>query len=125
MRAKISLALGVLAASALSVAVDAQTADKASASGEKQAQAAAGGAKCAVQHEAQPGVSAAGLLADNYEIRASVPGGLWLQKQKDAFYCNAGIVAEGDTMCWKLVRLTRTESCTEVRRRSSARQVGS
>ncbi|MFZ5778738.1 MAG: hypothetical protein ACOY4R_00850 [Pseudomonadota bacterium] len=125
MRAKIGLALGVLMASAMSVAVDAQTADKVPAQGAQQAQAAAGSGKCAIQHEAQPGVSAAGLLADNYEIRASVPGGLWLQKQQDAFYCNAGIVAEGDTMCWKLVRPTRTESCTEVRRQSSARQIGS
>ena len=82
-------------------------------------------AKCVVQHQATPGVSAAGLLVEDYQIKSAVPGGLWLQKNKDAFYCNSGVVADGDTMCWKLVRPSGTASCGEVNRKASARHPGS
>ena len=119
MNAKFGLAVCVLAASVLSAAVYAQTANMTSTQGPVT------DAKCAVQHEARPGVSAASILAEDYEIKSSVPGGLWLQKKKDAFYCNAGLVAEGDTMCWQLVRPMNSESCADARRKSSVRPIGS
>src|SRR5262245_45929932 len=63
----------------------------------QQPQLPLGDAKCAVQHEPKPGISVAGLLTEDYQIRGAVPGGLWLQKNKDAFFCNSGLVADGDT----------------------------
>ena len=88
-------------------------------------QASTDDTKCAIQHEPKPGVSAAGLLTEEYQIKGAVPGGLWLQKNKDAFYCNSGLVADGDTMCWKLVRPASTASCADLARKTTAKHTGS
>ena len=37
-----------------------------------------------------PGRTPAGLIAIGYDIEAAVTGGLWLQKDRDVFYCNSG-----------------------------------
>ncbi len=66
---------------------------------------------CASQHVAQPNVSAADLLAQSYEVKAAVPGGLWLQRKQDVFYCNSGLVRDGDTMCWKLRSPLKGQDC--------------
>ncbi|CAN5895854.1 hypothetical protein BH11PSE3_BH11PSE3_15910 [soil metagenome] len=66
---------------------------------------------CASQHVAQPNVSAADLLSQSYDIKAAVPGGLWLQKKQEVFYCNSGLLKDGDTMCWKLRSPLKGQDC--------------
>lgn len=78
---------------------------------------------CASQHVAQPNLSATDLLAKDFDIKAAVPGGLWLQKKQEVFYCNSGIVKDGDTMCWKLRKPVGGQSCSEAIDRSSSKDV--
>jgi hypothetical protein len=52
-------------------------------------------------------------LAKDYDIKAAVPGGIWLQKKQEVFYCNAGVVKEGETMCWKLRKPVTGQRCKE------------
>ena len=78
---------------------------------------------CASQHVAQPNLSATDLLAKDFDIKAAVPGGLWLQKKQDVFYCNSGIVKDGDTMCWKLRKPVGGQSCSEAIDQSSSKDV--
>lgn len=70
-------------------------------------------ATCASQHVAEPNLSATDLLAKDFDIKAAVPGGLWLQRKQEVFYCNSGVVRDGDTMCWKLRKPTGGQSCSE------------
>ncbi len=81
-----------------------------------------GEATCASQHQEQPGLSTSDLLADSFEIKAAVPGGVWLQKKKDVFYCNSGVTRDDETMCWKLRAPLRGQNCTDAisRARSKA-----
>jgi hypothetical protein len=73
----------------------------------------AGDATCASQHQEKPGVATWDLLADGYEVKAAVPGGLWLQKRKDVFYCNSGIVRDDETMCWKIRAPLKGQNCND------------
>ena len=52
--------------------------------------------------QAAPGVTAIKLIRDGYEIKAGWPGGLWLQKKLDTFFCNTGRQLDGETLCWTL-----------------------
>lgn len=93
---------------------------------DQQATAAPGGkaeATCASQHVAEPNLSATDLLAKDFDIKAAVPGGLWLQKKQEVFYCNSGIVKDGDTMCWKLRKPVGGQSCSEAIDRSSSKDI--
>ena len=78
---------------------------------------------CTTQYAAQTDVSAGSLLTQNYQIKAAVPGGLWLQKEKDVFYCNSGIVADGDTMCWKLTGPVRGQVCSEAAQKAASKPI--
>lgn len=80
-------------------------------------------ATCASQHAAEPNLSATDLLAKDFDIKAAVPGGLWLQKKQEVFYCNSGIVKDGDTMCWKLRKPVGGQSCSEAIDQSSSKDV--
>ena len=80
-------------------------------------------ASCASQHVAQPNLSATDLLAKDFDIKAAVPGGLWLQKKQEVFYCNSGVVRDGDTMCWKLRKPVGGQSCSEAIDQSSSKDV--
>lgn len=80
--------------------------------------------KCTSQHIPQAGVSAFGLVSNGYEIKAAVPGGLWLQRQKDVFFCNSGITADDDTMCWKLSAPLKAQGCTELSEKTTAKSLG-
>ncbi|MDB5489077.1 MAG: hypothetical protein JWQ58_2792, partial [Reyranella sp.] len=45
---------------------------------------------CLTQYTPMPGQSAITMIKAGYEIKAAVPNGLWLQKDKDVYYCNSG-----------------------------------
>ncbi len=66
---------------------------------------------CSSQHQEQPGITTADLLSDSYEIKAAVPGGVWLQKKKDVFYCNSGVTRDDETMCWKIRAPVKGQNC--------------
>lgn len=78
---------------------------------------------CTSQHEAQPGLSAADLLGRNYVIKAAVPGGVWLQKKSEVFYCNAGVTRDDETMCWKLRVPLKGQNCREALGRTVAGEI--
>ncbi|WP_421996469.1 hypothetical protein [Reyranella sp.] len=78
---------------------------------------------CTTQYAAQADVSAGTLVTQNYQIKAAVPGGLWLQKEKDVFYCNSGIVADGDTMCWKLTGPVRGQACSDAAQKAASKPI--
>ena len=62
---------------------------------------------CLTQYTPMPGQSAITLIRAGYEIKAAVPNGLWLQKDKDLYYCNSGRPIEGDVQCWQMREITR------------------
>lgn len=84
-----------------------------------------GEATCASQHLEQPGLSTSDLLADSYEIKAAVPGGVWLQKKKDVFYCNSGVTKDDETMCWKIRAPLRGQNCTDAMNRARSKPLPS
>jgi hypothetical protein len=84
-----------------------------------------GEATCASQHLEQPGLSTSDLLLDSYEIKAAVPGGVWLQKKKDVFYCNSGVTRDDETMCWKIRAPIRGQNCTDAISRARSKPLPS
>ena len=64
-------------------------------------------ASCLTQYIPMPGQSAMTMINAGYEIKAAVPNGLWLQKDKDVYYCNSGRPVETDAQCWRLRDVTR------------------
>lgn len=62
---------------------------------------------CLTQYTPTPGQSAITMINAGYEIKAAVPNGLWLQKDKDVYYCNSGRPVETDAQCWRLREVTR------------------
>jgi hypothetical protein len=78
-------------------------------------------ATCASQHQEQPGLSTSDLLAESFEIKAAVPGGVWLQKKKDVFYCNSGVTRDDETMCWKIRAPLRGQNCTDAINRARSK----
>lgn len=58
---------------------------------------------CVSQYAEASGRTAAGLIAAGYDIKAAVPGGLWVQKDREVFYCNAsGRLEDKQATCWLL-----------------------
>ena len=78
---------------------------QAQAPGQVQAQPPA--SSCLTQYTPMPGQSAITMIRAGYEIKAAVPNGLWLQKDKDVYYCNSGRPIEGDAQCWQMREVTR------------------
>lgn len=70
-------------------------------------QAPAPAPSCLTQYTPMPGQSAITMIRAGYEIKAAVPNGLWLQKDKDIYYCNSGRPIEGDVQCWQMREVTR------------------
>ena len=67
---------------------------------------------CVNQYADAPSVTAAGLLTGGYEIKGAVPGGLWLQKGKEVYYCNAGRPADTQTvLCWTIAAPVKGAPC--------------
>ena len=57
---------------------------------------------CLTQYTPLPGRSASAMIAAGYDIKAAVPNGLWLQKDREVFYCNSGRPVETEALCWRL-----------------------
>lgn len=57
---------------------------------------------CLTQYTPMPGQSASAVIAAGYEIKAAVPNGLWLQKDREVLYCNSGRPTQTDPLCWRL-----------------------
>ena len=75
-------------------------------------QPAAGQASsCVSQHVEAPGVSAAALITRGYDIKAAVPGGLWVQKDREVYFCNSGRALDNDVLCWRLREPVKGQSC--------------
>jgi len=70
-------------------------------------QAPAPAPSCLTQYSPMPGQSAITMIRAGYDIKAAVPNGLWLQKDKDLYYCNSGRPIEGDVQCWQMREVTR------------------
>jgi len=85
----------------------AQTAGQLPAQAQAQAQAPGQAPSCLTQYTPMPGQSAITMIRVGYEIKAAVPNGLWLQKDKDVYYCNSGRPIEGDVQCWQMREVTR------------------
>ena len=74
-------------------------------------QAPAPGRTCLSQHVEAPGVSAAALITRGYDIKAAVPGGLWVQKDREVYFCNSGRALDNDVLCWRLREPVKGQSC--------------
>ena len=66
---------------------------------------------CQSQHVEAPGVSAAGLINRGYEIKAAVPGGLWVQKDREVYFCNSGRAIDNEILCWRLREPVKGQIC--------------
>ena len=62
--------------------------------------------------ELPPGMSAAGLIGRGFEIKGAVPGGLWVQKDREVYFCNSGRALDADNLCWRLREPVKGQPCT-------------
>ncbi len=69
------------------------------------------GQTCMSQHVEAPGVSAAALITRGYDIKAAVPGGLWVQKDSEVYFCNSGRALDNDVLCWRLREPVKGQVC--------------
>jgi hypothetical protein len=76
-----------------------------------QQQAPAGQPVCMSQHVEAPGVSAAALISRGFDIKAAVPGGLWVQKDREVYFCNSGRALDNDVLCWRLREPVKGQIC--------------
>lgn len=76
-----------------------------------QQQTPAGQPMCMSQHVEAPGVSAAALITRGYDIKAAVPGGLWVQKDREVYFCNSGRALDNDVLCWRLREPVKGQVC--------------
>jgi hypothetical protein len=74
-------------------------------------QAPAAPMSCMSQHVEAPGVSAASLITRGYDIKAAVPGGLWVQKDREVFFCNSGRALDNEILCWRLREPVKGQAC--------------
>jgi len=75
------------------------------------AQAAAGATTCVNQYSDAPGVTAIKLIRGGYEIKAGWPGGLWLQKGLETYFCNTGRQLDNQMLCWTLNDPVKGAAC--------------
>ena len=78
---------------------------------QQQQQTPAGQPLCMSQHVEAPGVSAAALITRGYDIKAAVPGGLWVQKDREVYFCNSGRALDNDVLCWRLREPVKGQIC--------------
>ena len=67
---------------------------------------------CQSQHVEAPGTSAASLIARGFDIKAAVVGGLWVQKDREVYFCNSGRAGDADNLCWRLREPVKGQPCT-------------
>ena len=56
-------------------------------------------------------MSAAALITRGYDIKAAVPGGLWVQKDREVYFCNSGRALDNDVLCWRLREPVKGQVC--------------
>ena len=105
----------IAAASALAGAAQAQ-APKGPAPSAGPASAAAPSAPsaaptCSNQYADAEGVTPAQLITGGFDIKAGWPGGMWLQKGKETYFCNTGRPTDGTAICWTLREPVRGGAC--------------
>lgn len=66
---------------------------------------------CVQQYADAMGVTPANLIANSFEIKAGWPGGLWLQKGKETYFCNTGRPFDGEVICWTLREPVKGSPC--------------
>jgi len=66
---------------------------------------------CMSQHVEAPGVSAAALIGRGYDIKAAIPGGLWVQKDREVYFCNSGRALDNEVLCWRLREPVKGQPC--------------
>ena len=66
---------------------------------------------CLSQYSEAASLSAGLLISMGYQIQAAIPGGLWMQKDKEVYFCNSGRAADGETLSWKLRVPVKGQSC--------------
>lgn len=66
---------------------------------------------CLSQHVEAPGVSAAALIGRGYDIKAAIPGGLWVQKDREVYFCNSGRALDNEILCWRLREPVKGQPC--------------
>jgi hypothetical protein len=60
-------------------------------------------ASCVSQYVEVPGRTPASLIATGFAIKGAVTGGLWMQKDREVFYCNSsGRLQANQPVCWQL-----------------------
>jgi hypothetical protein len=69
------------------------------------------GQTCMSQHVEAPGMSAAALINRGFDIKAAVPGGLWVQKDREVYFCNSGRALDNDVLCWRLREPVKGQVC--------------
>lgn len=57
---------------------------------------------CSNQYADAEGLTPAQLITNGFDIRAGWPGGIWLQKGKETYFCNTGRPTDGAVICWTL-----------------------
>lgn len=77
----------------------------------QQQQAPAGEPMCMAQHIEAPGVLAAALINRGYDIKAAVPGGPWVQKDREVYFCHSGRALDNDVLCWRLREPVKGQVC--------------
>jgi hypothetical protein len=78
---------------------------------QQQAPGQAPSTSCMSQHVEAPGVSAAALVNRGYDIKAAIPGGLWVQKDREVYFCNSGRALDNEVLCWRLREPLKGQAC--------------
>jgi len=64
------------------------------------------------QYKDAEGVTPAQLIVGGFDIKAGWPGGMWLQKDKETYFCNTGRPTDDSlVVCWTLREPVRGGSC--------------
>jgi hypothetical protein len=100
----------LVAIAVVSVSVGAAHAQQPAAQQPAPPQAPAG-QTCMSQHVEAPGMSAAALITRGFDIKAAVPGGLWVQKDREVYFCNSGRALDNDVLCWRLREPVKGQIC--------------
>ena len=100
----------LVAIAVVSVLVGAAHAQQPAAQQQAPPQAPAG-QMCMSQHVEAPGMSAAALINRGFDIKAAVPGGLWVQKDREVYFCNSGRALDNDVLCWRLREPVKGQVC--------------
>lgn len=66
---------------------------------------------CVSQYSEAAAMSPGLLISTGFDIKAAIPGGLWLQKDREVYFCNSGRAADGEILCWKLRVPVKGQSC--------------